>query len=75
VCLSVPAQIVELKGAMARVRYPGQAKGEGEVGRMLIPGARPGDWALVYAGQIVSLVPPAEVEPLLAIFEEVMAAA
>jgi hydrogenase maturation factor len=73
-CLAIPAQVVELKGATALVLFAGDTGHLAEIGRILMPGARPGDWVFVNAGQIVSLVPEGEVAGLLALIEEVNAA-
>ena len=66
-CVSLPAQVLTLAEDTAFVSV-GQT--QLEVGRVLVPEARPGDWVLVNAGQMISTVAPEEVEALRELLAE-----
>ena len=68
-CVSLPAQVISLKPGTALVTN-GTARFE--VGRQLLPEARPGDWVLINAGQIVGLISPEEAETIRELLREVI---
>jgi len=67
-CVSLPAQVIQLEAHTALVAF---GETQVEVGRRLLPEARPGDWVLVNAGQMVTLVAPEEVEAIREVFSEI----
>ena len=66
-CVSLPARVLTLAGNTAFVAV---GQNELEVGRVLLPESRPGDWVLVNAGQMISTVAPEEVEALRELLAE-----
>jgi hydrogenase expression/formation protein HypC len=70
-CLAVPAKVIALEGAFAKVDVEGNVR---EAGIRLVPEVKVGDWVLVHAGFIVEIVDPQAAEETLAIFREVLKA-
>jgi hydrogenase assembly chaperone HypC/HupF len=68
-CVSLPAQVIRLAPDTAVVAF---GKTQVEVGRRLLPEARPGDWVLVNVGQMVSRVAPEEVEAIRELLQAIM---
>ena len=52
-CLAVPAKIIEIQDALAKVELSGVTK---DVSLMLLPEAKPGDYVLVHAGFAMQIV-------------------
>ncbi len=67
-CAALPAQVVSLETETAFVDI-GQT--QLEVGRRLLPQARTGDWVLVHAGQMISLLSPKEAAEIRELLQEV----
>lgn len=70
-CLAVPAKVIALDGAFAKVEVEGNVR---EAGIRLVPEVKVGDWVLVHAGFVVEIVDPVAAEETLAIFREVLKA-
>jgi len=66
-CLAIPAKIIEIKDSMATVDIAGNTR---EVGIVLTPEARPGDFVLIHAGFSIQLIDEKEAQETLALFEE-----
>ena len=66
-CAALPAQVVSLETNTAFVDV-GQA--QLEVGRWLLPQARPGDWVLVHAGQMISKLSPEEAAEIRGLLQD-----
>jgi hydrogenase assembly chaperone HypC/HupF len=56
-CAPIPAQVISMEAESALVDSDGRQMA---VGCPIPMGAQPGDWVLVYLGQIVSRVSPEE---------------
>jgi len=69
-CAAMPAQVITIKGDTATVALGGRRL---TVGRRLLPKAQPGDWALVHAGQLVSLLPSEDALALQDLLRELSA--
>jgi len=68
-CAALPAQIVDLTGETALVDFGSSRR---SVGRRLAPQARPGDWVLINAGQIVGIVSPDEAAAIQDLLRDVL---
>ena len=68
-CVSLPAQVLSLENDTAIVTT---GASQIEVGRKLVPEAGPGDWVLVNAGQMVSLILAEEADAIRELLREVM---
>ena len=66
-CLAVPAKIVAIKDALAKVELGGVAK---DVSLMLLPEAKVGDYVLVHAGFAMQIVDEREAEETNALLAE-----
>lgn len=55
-CLTAPVRILDLDGVTAKVAVGSTTR---TASALLVPDARPGDWALMSAGTIVRLLDPA----------------
>ena len=68
-CLAIPAKILEINHAEHRalVDYSGAKR---QVGSYLEPEAQVGDYVLVHAGEIISILSAAEATETLKIWEE-----
>ncbi|MDI6870455.1 MAG: HypC/HybG/HupF family hydrogenase formation chaperone [Bacillota bacterium] len=70
-CLAVPAKVVAIDGAFAKVDVEGNIR---EAGIRLVPDVKVGDYVLVHAGFVVEIVDPQAAEETLAIFREALKA-
>ena len=68
-CVSLPAQVLSLTNTTAVVTT---GASQIEVGRHLAPEAGPGDWVLVNAGQMVSVILAEEADAIRELLREVM---
>jgi hydrogenase maturation factor len=68
--MAIPVQIIELRAGTALVASDAR---QFEVGRLFLPDAMPGDWALAHSGQLISRLSPEELEPLLELMRELRA--
>ena len=66
-CLAVPAKIIEIQDALAKVEISGVTK---DVSLMLLPEAKPGDYVLVHAGFAMQIVDEKEAEETYALLAE-----
>ncbi|MDY6269554.1 MAG: HypC/HybG/HupF family hydrogenase formation chaperone [Selenomonadaceae bacterium] len=66
-CLAVPAKIIEIQDALAKVELSGVTK---DVSLMLLPEAKPGDYVLVHAGFAMQIVDEKEAEETYALLAE-----
>jgi hydrogenase expression/formation protein HypC len=69
-CLSLPAQVVSLHSHTAVVTA---GSTQLEVGRLLLPEARPGDWVLIQTGQMIGLITAEEVAGIRELWQEISA--
>lgn len=67
-CVSLPVQIVKVKTETALVS---DGQKQFDVGRRLLPDVQIGDWVLVYAGQIVSVIDPEEAQAIRELLNEI----
>lgn len=66
-CIAVPVQVISVEGSTALVDDGTRRRA---AGCAMTPGVRPGDWALVTAGQIVAVVPADEAREAQALVRE-----
>lgn len=66
-CLAIPARIIERTGSWATVDIEGNTR---EVGLMLTPEAKPGDYVLIHAGFSIQIIEAKEALETLALFAE-----
>lgn len=66
-CLAVPAKVISVDGAFAKVEVEGNVR---EAGTRLVPRVKVGDYVLVHAGFIVEILDPQEAEATLDIFRD-----
>ncbi|WP_294155850.1 HypC/HybG/HupF family hydrogenase formation chaperone [uncultured Selenomonas sp.] len=66
-CLAVPAKILSIQDALAKVELSGVTK---DVSLMLLPEAKPGDYVLVHAGFAMQIVDEKEAEETYALLDE-----
>lgn len=66
-CLAVPAQVLEIEGAIGKVSLSGVTR---EISMMLLPEAKVGDFVLVHAGFAMQLVSEKEAEETEALLAE-----
>ena len=66
-CLAVPAKILSIQDALAKVELSGVTK---DVSLMLLPEAKPGDYVLVHAGFAMEIVDEKEAEETYALLDE-----
>ena len=66
-CLAVPAKILSIQGALAKVELSGVTK---DVSLMLLPEAKVGDYVLVHAGFAMQIVDEKEAEETYALLDE-----
>ncbi|MEW5989128.1 MAG: HypC/HybG/HupF family hydrogenase formation chaperone [Chloroflexota bacterium] len=69
-CLSLPAQILAIQADTAIVAAGSTRL---EVGRRLLPEARPGDWVLIHTGQIISQISAEEAVIIQELIQEIVA--
>ena len=67
-CLAVPAKILSIQDALAKVELSGVTK---DVSLMLLPEAKPGDYVLVHAGFAMQIVDEKEAEETYALLDEI----
>ena len=67
-CVSLPVQVIQLKSETALVS---DGQKQFEVGRCLLPDAQAGDWVLVYAGQMMSMIAPEEAQAIRELLDEI----
>ena len=70
-CIALPVQIIELNNLTATVARDGRVF---EAGRQFLPEAKAGDWVLVNAGQMVSLISADEAQAVNDLLQEITAA-
>lgn len=68
-CLSIPAQIIEIVNQMATVEVGGVTR---QASLVLLPQAATGDYVLVHAGFAISMVDKAEALETLRFFEDAL---
>ncbi len=68
-CLAVPAKVIAIEGAFAKVDVEGNVR---EAGIRLVPEVKVGDYVLVHAGFAVEIVDPQAAEETLAIFRDAL---
>ncbi|MCI7540299.1 MAG: HypC/HybG/HupF family hydrogenase formation chaperone [Veillonellaceae bacterium] len=66
-CLAVPAKILSIQDALAKVELSGVTK---DVSLMLLPEAKVGDYVLVHAGFAMQIVDEKEAEETYALLDE-----
>ena len=66
-CLAVPAKILSIQDALAKVELSGVTK---DVSLMLLPEAKLGDYVLVHAGFAMQIVDEKEAEETYALLDE-----
>ncbi|MCI6099677.1 MAG: HypC/HybG/HupF family hydrogenase formation chaperone [Selenomonas sp.] len=66
-CLAVPAKILSIQDALAKVELSGVTK---DVSLMLLPEAKPSDYVLVHAGFAMQIVDEKEAEETYALLDE-----
>ena len=66
-CLAVPAKIISIQDALAKVELSGVTK---DVSLMLLPEAQVGDYVLVHAGFAMQTVDEKEAEETYALLDE-----
>ena len=66
-CLAVPAKILSIQDALAKVELSGVTK---DVSLMLLPEAKVGDYVLVHAGLAMQIVDEKEAEETYALLDE-----
>ena len=66
-CLAVPAKIIEIKDALAKVELSGVTK---DVSLMLLPEAKVGDYVLVHAGFAMQIVEERDAQETKALLAE-----
>lgn len=66
-CLSIPAQIIEIDNLMATVEVGGVTR---QASLMLLPQAATGDYVLLHAGFAISMVDKAEARETIRLIEE-----
>ncbi|MCI6231865.1 MAG: HypC/HybG/HupF family hydrogenase formation chaperone [Selenomonas sp.] len=66
-CLAVPAKILSIQDALAKVELSGVTK---DVSLMLLPEAKIGDYVLVHAGFAMQIVDEKEAEETYALLDE-----
>ena len=66
-CLAVPAKILSIQGALAKVELSGVTQ---DVSLMLLPEAKVGDYVLVHAGFAMQIVDEKEAEETYALLDE-----
>lgn len=66
-CLAVPAKIIAIKDALAKVELGGVTK---DISLMLLPKAKCGDYVLVHAGFAMQIVDEREAEETNALLAE-----
>ena len=66
-CLAVPAKIISIQDALAKVELSGVTK---DVSLMLLPEAQVGDYVLVHAGFAMQKVDEKEAEETYALLNE-----
>mgnify|MGYP001767074890 CR=1 FL=1 len=67
-CIAVPLEVVEIRGASALARYGTSTR---EVHLDLLEGVGPGDYVLVHAGFAIEKLNREEAEKTLALFREI----
>lgn len=70
-CLAVPAEVITLEGAFARVDFGGVRR---RISVALTPGVQPGQFVIVHAGMAIEIVDPDEAGSALALLREVYGA-
>jgi hydrogenase expression/formation protein HypC len=68
VCLAVPAEVISIDGAFARVDFGGVRR---RIAIALTPGVQPGQFVIVHAGMAIEVVDLDEVQRTLALIREV----
>jgi len=66
-CLAVPAKIIEINGAVARVEMEGNVR---ETSLALLGDARVGDYVMIHAGFAISKYEPEEARQTLELLRE-----
>lgn len=67
-CLAVPAEVVSIDGAFARVDFGGVRR---RIAIALTPGVQPGQYVIVHAGMAIEIVDVDEANRTLALLREV----
>ncbi len=71
-CLAVPAEVITIDGAFARVDFGGVRR---RIAIALTPGVQPGQYVIVHAGMAIEIVDLEEANSTLALLREVYGAA
>lgn len=66
-CLAIPALILSIDGDTAEVDVGGVRR---QIGTMLTPQAKVGDYVLLHTGYSIGILKPEEAEETLAVFRE-----
>lgn len=69
-CLALPMRVIAIDGAIATIAAEGL---EQRASLMLVPDAKPGDYVLVHAGFVISVLDEAEAAETLALFADLAA--
>jgi hydrogenase expression/formation protein HypC len=70
-CIALPVQVIELTNLTATVGRESRAF---TAGRQFLPEAKAGDWVLVHAGQMVSLISADEAKAINDLLQEITVA-
>lgn len=71
-CLALPMRVIAIDGDIATIAAEGL---EQRASLMLVPDAKPGDYVLVHAGFVISVLDEAEAAETLALFADLAACA